>query len=443
MKKPFLQYVILAICFAGAGFAMLVFSDVIPIGNSSERITGVFRVWGTMSDDALAPLLETLNTENKTYRIEYSQFSVNEYEQKLVEALASGVGPDIFQINNEMLIRHGDKVAPIPYTSFPVATYKTTYIRPTDIFLYPQGLLAYPLFIDPLIMYGNKRLMQNNAILDFPKLWKDIPSAASVVRQVGDRGDIRFSYLPLGTANNVDHYKDIITTMYAQIRIPIIRALDSGSDKSQVRIYVTNLNSSELYPVERGSPIQYYTSYSNPNNAHYSWSAALPMARDFFAAEQSVFYIGRASDYPSLLRRNSNIELLFGMVPQTGTSTRDMVINTGSVHGLAVSKSSKNITSSYVVAAQLSDRRSVNTIAKALGLAPVYSDLIQLGVKSNTQEREPVVYRAAIHTQPFIDPYPEETSKMFQTLVNTVLSGSKNPDAAVSVFNLSLTTLLQ
>ena len=76
--------------------AMLIFSGRLPIGKSNKvTATGEVVAWGTLPQASMENLFQSINNTTKTYRISYYEVSEATFSSKLLEALASGRGPDL------------------------------------------------------------------------------------------------------------------------------------------------------------------------------------------------------------------------------------------------------------------------------------------------------------------------------------------------------------
>src|SRR6187431_2409837 len=58
------------------------------------------------------PLIDAYTALNKNVRIRFVTKDITSYEQELVDAIASGKGPDIFSIHNDWLPKHIEKLVP-------------------------------------------------------------------------------------------------------------------------------------------------------------------------------------------------------------------------------------------------------------------------------------------------------------------------------------------
>src|SRR6185436_18338950 len=70
--------------------------------------------WKTFEDsENIEQMISDYENLHKNVTITYVKKDVSDYEQELVDAIASGQGPDIFSIHNDWLPKHLDKIAPM------------------------------------------------------------------------------------------------------------------------------------------------------------------------------------------------------------------------------------------------------------------------------------------------------------------------------------------
>ncbi len=154
MQGKNFQIIILGVFIIAAIIGVLVFSGAIPIGkNNSTGGQGTVVLWGTFKSTDVSTMLEEFNLANPTFVVKYVQKSTETFDQDLLEALASGVGPDMFFLPDNLVYHYKNKILPIPYQSFPLSTFKNNFAGAGEVFLNSQGVLAFPISIDPLVMY--------------------------------------------------------------------------------------------------------------------------------------------------------------------------------------------------------------------------------------------------------------------------------------------------
>ena len=198
MKFNF-QLIILIFFIAAAVFGVLVFSGAIPIGkNNDAGALGTVVLWGTIPSDQIAAALSTFNTANPSFVVKYVQKSADTFDQDLLEALASGTGPDLFFLPDNLLYHYSNKIFTIPYSSYPLANFQNTFAGAGQVFLTDNGILAFPMSIDPLMLYYNRSLLDAGGVVYPPATWDDLTNVAPALTQKDDSNTISQSAVALG-----------------------------------------------------------------------------------------------------------------------------------------------------------------------------------------------------------------------------------------------------
>ena len=127
MKGNF-QIIVLVIFIAGAIFGVLVFSGAIPIGkDKASGALGTVVVWGTIPAKEIAQPLGDFNSANTSFIVQYVEKSPDTFNQDLLEALATGIGPDLFFLPDNLAYSYSNKIYTIPYSSYPLASFESTF----------------------------------------------------------------------------------------------------------------------------------------------------------------------------------------------------------------------------------------------------------------------------------------------------------------------------
>ena len=94
---------------------------------AQKKVT--LKFWKTFEDSQnIRPLINEFRKKYPHVTIEYTKKNVENYEADLLNALASGQGPDIFSIPNASLPEYLDKIIPAPVGSWPYVDYKNSFV---------------------------------------------------------------------------------------------------------------------------------------------------------------------------------------------------------------------------------------------------------------------------------------------------------------------------
>ena len=138
--------------------AVLIFTGAIPGFKAPEGgYGGEVVVWGTFPKLKLSSAIDAFNQQNKAlFSLAYEEKNKDSFERELLEALASGRGPDIFFLTQDMVLKHKDKVLLVPFETLTEREFKDTFTEEGELYLTLEGVLALPLSVDPLVMYWNR-----------------------------------------------------------------------------------------------------------------------------------------------------------------------------------------------------------------------------------------------------------------------------------------------
>src|SRR3989344_4102150 len=128
-------------------------------------------LWGTADQTLFDSFIHETFAGDKTVSISYIQKSKSAFDQALVEAIADGIGPDIVLLPGTSILRYANKLYPISYSDYPARTFKDTFVQESEMFMLPQGIIAFPWSIDPMVMYWNRDIFGNAGISNPPRYW--------------------------------------------------------------------------------------------------------------------------------------------------------------------------------------------------------------------------------------------------------------------------------
>ena len=101
---------------------------------------------GTLPRGQINEIISAINRENKSYKIEYIEIPPSSYENEVVNALASGKGPDFWLISQDMVLKNKDKISPIPFIYYPERDFRDNFADISNLFIDQKngGLTAFP-----------------------------------------------------------------------------------------------------------------------------------------------------------------------------------------------------------------------------------------------------------------------------------------------------------
>lgn len=413
--------------------AILIFTGVLPgLGSDTDQFGGEVVLWGTFPSEALGDVLEEVNREQKDlFLLTYVEKNPDTYEEELVDALASGSGPDIFILPQDLLAKHEDKAFIIPQVAVPERTFKDLFIDEGNMLLVEGGTLGMPLVVDPLVMYWNKWLFSASRIAREPRSWDEFLAIAPLISKVDKAGNVTTSAVALGEFNNIAYAKEIISALVLQTGNPITRRGAYG-------IEVVFGRSDEGQKARAESSVRFYTEFSNPSKKTYSWNRALPLSRDAFIAEDLAIYFGRASEYEMIAAKNPHLNFAIAPLPQIKDTKTPLTF--GTLYSLVIAKNSSKTQTAFNAAFVLSGDVVAPQVAEALGMAPAQRG--PLGGRQEKAERE-VSYESALISRGWLDSDSQRSYTIFKDMITDISSGRFRLEEAIGNAASELSALAQ
>ncbi|MFT5280900.1 MAG: ABC-type glycerol-3-phosphate transport system substrate-binding protein [Flavobacteriaceae bacterium] len=428
MKGNVFQIVVVGIF----GF-LLVLGIIIFASSGNKSSSGVSKVtvWGILPQASVLDALSASTSQYENLEVIYEQKNLNTFDADLLEALASGNGPDLFLLPSQLMIRHKNKIVPIPYESLSVSEFTGRYVSGANMLLSPEGILGLPVTIDPLVLYYNETMLEGVGLSLPPTHWQQLISVfIPKLTQLGENNTVEQATIALGAYDNVTYAKDIVALLLLQLGSNLVEADTEGLTATLTRSE-KNIDTSES--------LRFFTDFSNPLKDVYTWNQSLEASRDAFINETLAFYIGYASEYDDIIKRNPNLDFNVSFIPQLEENASHKVTY-GVMNVLGISKATQNQKNAFTAATLFSNPETSKVIAESLGLPPVRRDLL---FTRNVDTRYiPVFYDSAVFARSWRDPNPFETEILFEKMIEDVLSGRSSARQALNEGQDALQILL-
>ena len=295
-KFPFkiLIVVVLLLVLAGAGF--LAFKLFGSLGSlNSNNITW----WGLWEPETVVkPLIDDYQKDHPNVKITYVQQSPREYRERLQTALSQSKGPDIFRIHNSWVPMFRSDLSPVPVSVFTAQSFDSTFYPAARADLkVGANYAAIPLMYDGLAMFVNDDLLKSTG-LPVPQTWDDLRVVAQAMTKC-DTSDgtcaagakILQSGAALGTADNVDHWQDILATLMLQNNVNLIAPAGKSAEDA----------------------LSYYTIFVRED---HMWDSTLPASTFQFAAGKVGIYFGPSWRIFEILAQNPQLKFSTHPLPQ-------------------------------------------------------------------------------------------------------------------------------
>lgn len=415
------QLILLAVFAALAVSSVLVFALLVSGGGGTG--VGPITIWGTLDGNAFATVIRQAAEDNGDLRqVTYIQKDEATYESDLTNALANGIGPDLFLLRQDYAVKDAGRVIPIPSNFLPeadVTKFKNVFIEAADPYLSSDGPLGIPLLADPLVLYWNRDLLGAAGFSEPPQYWDELSHMAEKIVKKNDAGTIQKSAVSFGEYANVDHAKDIVAMLVLQAGGFITTRDTSG------RVVPSLSARTGASSQATESALRFYTEFSDPSKVDYSWNRSLPTSRAAFAAGDLALYFGYGSEQSVIGRMNPNLNFAVTPVPQIRGG--DRVLGLARVYALATTRTSRNPGGAIKIAATLAGTGMSTSLSFALGIPSARRDVLSIPVQGDDE----LFNKQVILGRSWIDPDPEKTNDIFRAMIEGVTSGSARLTEAI------------
>jgi ABC-type glycerol-3-phosphate transport system substrate-binding protein len=394
-----------------------------PADTTAVALNGTVEIWGTIPKSDFYSVFEPITDEQRAYAaISYIQKDPATIDNELLNALAEDRGPDLIMVPHEKLVSYRNKIQPIPYENFPLRDFKNLYIDGAEIFAMSDGVYAYPLMVDPLVMYWNRDILGTKNVLEAPRSWEAIVNdiVPTFVQRDFNR-NISLSPIAFGEYRNVQNASAIISMLTIQGGSSLVEEASEG----RYRVMLNQTPDRSRLPME--STVAFYTNFASPSNPLYSWNRARPLDQDAFLSEDLILYFGKGSEARSLAARNPNLNFDIAEVPQGAAATIRRTY--GTFYGLSLLKSSRNKQGAFLAMQLIGSASFSQALANRATMAPLHRSTLLAG-SNDTYGR--IIYSSAISARGWLSPESREVDTIFTQMVEDVLANRARPNEAAS-----------
>ena len=290
--------------------------------------------WGVYdSSNSFRQSISGYQLKNPQVQIEYREFNFEDYEKALINAFASGQGPDIFMVQNTWLSRYFDKISPLPQQIpdrkellLTLKSFREQFVDVAEKDLVVGGeIYSLPLYVDTLALYYNKDILNSLGITRPPQTWGEFNEIVEKVTVVDANNNVSRAGASIGTARNVNRSTDILSLLMLQSGVPMVDDAGLSADFSKI------IDGNDLGQVA----LEYYTDFSNPAKRVYTWNDDLHYSIDAFQEGTAAMMFNYSHQIPLLRSKAPRLNFGISAMPQLDASP---VLNYANYWALTVSK---------------------------------------------------------------------------------------------------------
>lgn len=423
MKFNFVQIAIIAIIAILIFIALGMFTGAIPGLRGTQAISGTVSVWLPQNYAYLKTTAEDFAVANKNIKVNIKILPDASYEGEIINSLAAGTAPEVWLLPDDLILKHKDKIAALPFSSYPERTFVDTFIDSGKLYLEKNPkdgtgqIIGLPVAVDPIVLYWNKDLLASAGLSNPPKTWDEFVTHAQTITKLDAQGQIMRSGAALGSFNNIKNAKDIISLLILQSGNLIV-------DPATLRAALKDNAGLPVNPTE--SAVRFFNDFANARKTTYSWNRNLPDAFDAFTSQKLAMYFGYASEYQKILQANPHLNFDIAEVPQIKDAP--LAATFGKMEAAVISKPAAksgaalqliNYLSSYQAQKKMQNSTILPSVRRDVLAEP--ADYLALGI----------FIKSAIKTKGWLDPDSEKTYGIFKNMIESTASGASSLAGAV------------
>ncbi len=282
-------------------------------GSGGQRVSLTF--WGVFDNrNAFERVIADYKALYPGVTVNYKQFSFEDYERNLIDALAAGSGPDILMIYNAWLPKHKDKLKPAPDKImgedgqfFSLKNYQDQFVEVAFADLVSEKkIYGFPLYIDTLGLFYNRDLFNNAGITSPPKTWEEFNQNVQQLTRFDKNRDIEIAGAAMGTTENINRSSDILMALMLQSGVQMTNQVNTGATFSR--------------PVN-GEPVgerslAYYTSFADPKSVAYTWNNNMNYSIDAFIEGKAAMMFNYSHQIPVIRSKAARLNFAVAPMPQ-------------------------------------------------------------------------------------------------------------------------------
>ncbi len=271
-------------------------------------------IWGTLDEgDALNGIFENYRKiDANISKITYKKIATDTYKKELIDALASGQGPDIFLLNNTWLPSFKDKIVAAPTTQGVLneQKFRSNFVDvAANDFINDGKIYAVPLSVNSLGLYYNKDLFNQAGITTPPVDWNQFIDDVRKLTKIDATGEIRQSGAAIGTTYNINRSTDVLNLIMLQ------RETNMVNDQGRA-----NFNSSIILGNQTAFPgedaLNFYTQFASSSSPNYTWNPNQHYSIDAFAEGHVAMMFNYSWHIATVTNKAPKLNFAVAPVPQ-------------------------------------------------------------------------------------------------------------------------------
>ena len=394
-------------------------------GGNNAASSATLTIWGTDSAQAMDDLISKYTGPGSgvSAHISYTQIDPSQYRSTLLQALAAGTGPDIFEVPNRDLPQWASVLAPVPTTLAQTFNQVTLQNDFPDVvsqdFVQNGQIYALPLSIDTLATIYNKDMFNTAGIAAPPATWEDLQADLPKLRQINAQGQITQAAVALGGSEaSIANAPDIVFLLMMQ----------NGAQMTSADNSTVTFDGSGNGNNAGQNAFDYYLQFANSAGSNYTWNDGMGNAIDSFAQGKTAIIFGYSSDLATIKAKSPFLN--FGVAPMLQPASTSVIIDYAKYNGLAVSKASPNLLAAWQFIINLTTSPAdENIYLSDTGAPPALRSVIAADQAAPVMS---VFATQALQAKSWYEAKSETYDALMNTAIQEVLNGAADSTTALN-----------
>jgi multiple sugar transport system substrate-binding protein len=403
---------------------VVLFLNLRPHANSGPVVK--LSVWGVEGKDAMGALFAQYPYATVTY----TQIDPANYETELLGALASGKGPDVFEINNRSLPRWKNVLAAMPASY--AAQFSSQQLAATfpDVvqqdFVSAGALYALPLSIDTMVTLYNKDLFNAAGVVFPPKTWNELQADVTKLRTMNAQGQITQAAAAIGGSEiSIANASDLI----------FLLMLQNGTKMTTVD------NSSAQFANSASGPgiaaFNFYLQFASAASPYYTWNDGMGSAVDSFTSGKTAILFGYASDLKTIKQKAPFLNLGIAPIPQAMGAT--IPVTYPKYYGFAAAKVGQTAYAWNFILYMMTNPGVEKSYVTSIGLPPAQRTEIETDL---TDPMLSVFATQALTARSWYEPDDQKIDAATNSAIQNVLNGVSDSWQALQILQGTVSSLI-
>jgi len=423
MKLSKIQLIVIGIAGLAVLILILMLLGIIPglkagPGGGVQNVTAKLKFW---TFDASAEFYtNVINNFKKNYpNVSFEQRNFtdpDDYESAVIDALATGQGPDIFMVKNLTVPKNAGLIFPLPPKKFPLASLRQLFPQIVEQNFAPSGkIYGLNLSIDTLALIYNRDLFNQMTIVSPPTTWEEFQNLIPKLAKINPgRQIIQAAAAIGGSEKSISRAGDLLSTLMLQ-------------DGTQM---VNQTFEAATFASEDGlRALNFYAQFTNAAGPYYTWSDYFTNnSLDAFSQGKVAMIFNYADSLSYLKSRNAFLNIAVSPIPQPSQAVKKATFSRYWAYTVSRQSRYPNIAWSFILNLTTNADKARNYIEQAQK-PPALNVLINkylndpdLGIFS----RQTLIARS----WPQID--DKKVSDIFSQMIEMTISGRLKPEEALA-----------